>query len=265
MEGDGLPSLEGRLVEEIEPDLHLSLPVVTAQEGLDDVVAHTHKGHVVEIDAAEDARHTEHVLALQVRTVTPAVYLHHHAVLARLQVGREFELRHVVGSLGIAHVLAVEPYLRTAVDAAEMHHGALAEPFGRHAEGAGIGTDGIDGIVLATVIEPRTGRNERRGVAVGIFHVAVDGTVIPLHLPAGRHGNGVPSLGRGCLAHGRFVHDTHTLVASCGWFCLEPELPLAVEQLVETALGFRPGSGIVSLVGQHLLLGSIGHEGSGTG
>ena len=66
--------------------------------------------YVVEVYVAEDTTHAEHVLALEVRTVTPTEHLYSEFVLAFLQVVCDVELSHVVCTLCVTYVFAVEPY-----------------------------------------------------------------------------------------------------------------------------------------------------------
>ena len=198
--------------------------------------------------------------------------LYHEVVLACAQKMGQVKLCHVVGTLGVTHVLAVEPNLCTRVDTAEMYDGTLLVPALRQVEATVICTYGIDGIVLAAVVETGTGLDEGRSVAVRILHIAIDGAVVALHLPARRYGDGirlacnVAVSGRlGCL-EGRHIHHLHisSHLTLLGYFG-KPEVPCAIESLVESALRLCPGSCIIILVGLHLCLAGIGHIGCHTG
>ena len=181
----------------------------------------------------------------------------------------QVELCHVVGTLGVTHVLAVEPNLCTRVDTAEVYDGTLFVPTLWQVEATVICTYGIDGIVLAAVVKTRTSLDEGRSVAVRILHIAVDGAVIALHLPARRNGDGirlacnVAVSGRlGCL-ESRHIHNLHisSHLTLLGYFG-KPEVPCTIQSLVESALRLCPGSCIIILIGLHLCLVGIWHIGS---
>ena len=157
------------------------------------MVAHAHLRYIIYIYVAVDARHAEHILTFQIRAVAPAEHLHGEAVAGtNFQVRREVELCHIVRALRVAHVLAVEPYESSGVDAAEVDNRAAAVPVGGHAELAHVGANGIDGVVFAAVVEAGAGLDVRRCVGVGILHVAIYRAVVTEHFPVGGNGNGVP-------------------------------------------------------------------------
>ena len=148
------------------------------------MVAHRYGRHIVEVYVTEDAAHAEHILTLEVRAVAPAEHLHGEAVfLSFIYIRCDVKLSHVVGALCVAHVLAIEPYEGCRVDTAKVDEGAAAVPLGRYGESVGIGTYGIDAVVLAIVVVVGTCLDEGRCVGVWVFHVAVDGEVISVHLP----------------------------------------------------------------------------------
>ena len=151
---------------------------------MDVVVAHRYGGHIVKVYITEDAAHAEHILTLEVRAVAPAEHLHGEAVfLSFIYIRSDVKLSHVVGTLCVAHVLAVEPYEGCRVDTAKVDEGAATIPLGGHAEGVGIGAYGVDAVVLAIVIVVGTRLDIGRCVGMGILHVAVDGEVVAVHLP----------------------------------------------------------------------------------
>ena len=200
--------------------------------------------------------------------------LYYEVVLACAQKMCQVELCHVVGTLGVTHILAVEPNLCARVDTTEVYDGALLVPTLRQVEATVICTYGIDGIVLAAVVKTRTSLDEGRSVAVRILHIAVDGAVVALHLPTRGYGNYIGgyvavSLGmRHGSLEGRYVHYFH--IAGYGILALlghrgEPEVPCTVQRLVETALWLCPWSCIISLICLHLRLAGIGHIGCHTG
>ena len=165
----------------------------------------------------------------------------------------EVKLGHIVGSLCVAHVLAVEPHESGRIDAAEVDQRAARIPAFGQLEGAHVGAYGVDAVVLAAIVEAGTGLDERRGVGVGIFDIGIDGAVVALHFPVGRHGDSVPRGG----VEAFFIEGQRTLVGL--WH--EVETPRAVQAEVAAVHGNSPGRGIVILVGQHGSLIGIGHVG----
>ena len=156
------------------------------------MVAHRNLGHVIQIYIAENTAHSEHVLTFEIRAVAPAEHLHRYGIVARAQVLGEVKLAHIVCSLGIAYILAVYPDESCRVYAAEMNKSPVAVPVFRHIEMAQIRAYRIDAVVCAAVIESTAGIDIGRSVAVRVLHIGVYRTVIALHLPVGRHRNGVP-------------------------------------------------------------------------
>ena len=163
-------------------------------------------------------------------------------------------------------MLAIEPYLCTRVNTTKVDDGALLVPTFWQVKATMVCTYWIDGIVLATIVESRTSLDERRSIAMRIFYVAIDGAVIALHLPTRRNGDSIgltsgTTLGHSqCCLEGRYVHCLY--IAShltLFWYLGEPEVPCAIQALVQSALGLCPGSSIVSLVGLHLCLTGIRH------
>ena len=95
--------------------------------------------HATALKQLSDKAHAEHILTLQVRAVAPAEYLYGEAVLLTLlDIRGDVKLRHVVGTLCITHILAIEPYESSRVDTAKMDEGAATVPLGRNAEGVSI-------------------------------------------------------------------------------------------------------------------------------
>ena len=99
------------------------------------MVAHTHRGHIIYIDIAEDTRHTEHVLTFQVRAVAPTEHFYSKGVFrALLQELRDVKFRNVVRALRITHVFSVDPHICCRVDTTEVENRALFIPISRHGE-----------------------------------------------------------------------------------------------------------------------------------
>ena len=180
--------LASETVTVVEGELHVGGSmhgvVTTVILAMDVVVAHRYGGHIVKVYITEDAAHAEHILTLEVRTVAPAEHLHGKAVfLSFIYIRSDVKLSHVVGALCVAHVLAVEPYEGCRVDTAKVDEGAATVPLGRYGEDVGIGTYGVDAVVLAIVVVVGTCLDEGRRVGVRVFHIAIDGEVISVHLP----------------------------------------------------------------------------------
>ena len=252
-----LASLEGRAVLHLHGHLHRSLFAGVGKDGLYLMMTHAHTGHIVQIHAAEDTAHAEHVLTLKIRAVTPAVNLHHQPVVAFLQIVGQVKLCHVVGTLCIAHIAVVHPHLGTGIDASEVDDGTLVKPFLFHTKRARVGSHGIDGIVGAPVVEAVACLDVRGRVAVRVFHVAIDGAVISLHLPAARHADVVPSVRLCGLLNGIDVHHLHVLVHADGGHGGKLEFPLPVQRCHQGAVVRHPGLGIEGLVRAHRLLRGV--------
>ena len=221
-----------------------SVFAAVGKSGGEIMVAHAHLRYIIYIYVAVDARHAEHILTFQIRAVAPAEHLHGEAVAGtNFQVRREVELCHIVRALRVAHVLAVEPYESSGVDAAEVDNRAAAVPVGGHTELAHVGANGIDGVVFAAVVEAGAGLDVRRCVGVGILHVAIYRAVVTEHFPVGGNGNGVPSR-----------HVVAVFIKIRGAFLqfgAEVEFPRAVEREVAAIDRRGPRRIVVSLVGEH--------------
>ncbi len=165
--------------------VHLGLREVGGERRRDIMVAYGRRRRVQQLHVAEYAAHAEHVLTLQIRSVAPAHHLHGQSVLSRTQILGDVKLRHIVGSLRIAGLMAVHPHCRGRVYAAEVQDGAAvgAKPSVRHGKRAHIRSHGVYSVVGAAVVEARTSLDIRRGIGVRILHVAVYRLVISVHLP----------------------------------------------------------------------------------
>ena len=206
----------------------------------------------VDVNVAEDAAHAEHVLAFEVAAVRPAENLHGYTVGACADIVGDVELCHVVRALR-ADIVAVDVDESGTVNASEVDVGALALAVGGfEVEDADIRAHGVDAVVLAAVVEARACLNVGRGVAVGIFNVAVDGTVVALHLPVGGNGDGVPV--------GHVVVLLIEIQRTLRWFAHELEAPCPVQALIGRALRLDPRRGVVGRVVSHGLFRGIGHK-----
>ena len=218
----------------------------------DYMVAHAHLRHIIEIYIAENATHAEHVLTLQVRAVAPAEHLNGEAVAARAEIFGEVELSHIVGTLRVAHIFAVEVDQSSAVDATEVNESALLSPIGGQVEEAHIRAHGVDAIIGAAIVESTASADEWRSVAVRIFHIAIYRAVVAMHFPVGRHRDGVPAAH--VVVLGIETHGTHRRFGN------EVEIPGAIEQHSALTLGVSPRESIVLGVGGHSILVGVGSE-----
>ena len=190
-----------------------------------------------EIDVAMYAAHAEHVLVFDVRAVAPAIDFYANEVLfARLDVFRHVELGIHIGSLSVAYLLSVHPDIGCAVDAIEVEIDFSAVPGGGDCDGAAIAAHCVGFVQHGVALLPA---DEGRLVLEGIGDVGVDGCAVPLHLPTGGHGYGLP---RGSVEFG--FKEVEWAVFG---FWSPMELPLSVEHQPEGRVGMEP----------RLLIGSV--------
>ena len=238
----------------IKLHFHISLreSVVEGAGHID--VAHVCLVACLQVYVSVDAAHAEHVLVLQVAAVAPSVHLHTNEVLASgLHVFRYVKVGSGVGALGVAHLLAVDPYVCRTVDTVEVEINLLLFPSCGEAEGASVAAHGVGlvhhGIALLSLYEGRV-------VLEGIGDIGVDGRAVAEHFPAAGHIDGFPCAG---IERG-LVEVLRTLFGG-----FHPvELPLAVEQHAQRALGVEPGL-LVGFIVHHLLFRSVGEEGGPPG
>ena len=141
--------------------------------------------YAVDLDAACDAAHAPHVLALQVAAVAPTYHLGGNTVAAGMQVAGDVPLGWRLRVLAVAHLVTVDVEIHGRLDGAELHYGAAPLPRGRQGEGAGVDAGGVVG-------SGGVGRVRRELVA----HVHIDRHAEALQLDVAGHAYGVPSGGR---------------------------------------------------------------------
>ena len=249
--GKGLFLLQCITVVDFKLHVESCLGKVLVEVCRQHVVTHRLQRHAVEADVAVDTAHAEHVLAFEVRAVAPSEHLYAQTVVTTAEMLGEVKLVQVVRSLGVAHVFPVEPDEGSGIDAVEADEGAAALPGFGEREVADIGAYGIDAVVCTAVVESCTGVDEGWGIAVGIFHVAVDGLVVALHLPVRGDGDVVPC---------RIVESgLEEVGGALRGFVDEVELPRAVEVHVHRTLRLCPRCGVVFCVGCHFRLAGVGH------
>ena len=199
-----------------------------------------------EIDVAMYAAQAEHVLVLDVRAVAPAIDFNADEVLdARLDVFRHVELGIDIGSLRIAHLLAVHPDIGGAVDAVEVEVDFAAVPRGGHRDGAAVAAHSV-GLVHHRVAVLTL--DEGGQVLEWVGHVGVDGCAVALHLHARGHGYGLPRRG---------VVRSLVEVDGAVFGLRNPmELPSAVEHHPEGRVRPKPGL-LVGSVALHLFLAGV--------
>ena len=143
-------------------------------------VAHTYLPCGIQIHIAVDTAQAEHVLVFQIRAVAPSVHLAGYGVLSFAEIAGHVKLGVVVGTLRIAHRLAVYPDVEGTVAAVEVQEHLFVQPLFADVEGADIGTYRI----VFLLYRPSFHRaDEGRRVFVGIGDVGIDGRAVPLHLP----------------------------------------------------------------------------------
>ena len=142
----------------------------------------------------------EHILALQIAAVAPAVHDGQKLVLSLAEPAGEVELGGVVRALGIADEGSVEIEIQTARHAEEGDHEMLAGIL--HAQHLPIDADEV--VFLARILPPRgdalvsadpaehpadffRGRYLRGIIGELIADVQIKGAVVTAHLPAGGH------------------------------------------------------------------------------
>ena len=89
-----------------------------------------HFRHGYEIDVTVYSAEAEHVLIFNIAAVRPAVYFHRDVVLALADIFCYVELSVVVGSLTVAHLLAVHPQIHGTVHTVEMNVYLFVVPVG---------------------------------------------------------------------------------------------------------------------------------------
>ena len=130
-----------------------------------------------------------------------------------------------------------------------MQDSAFLGPVVRDVEGAHIAAHRVDAVVLTIVVISLARSDIRRGEAVRIIDIDIERLVIAKHLPVRRNRNVIP------LAHivALFEESERTAL----WFGHEMELPSAVEALESRGDWHGPRSVVISLVSEHLTLGSV--------
>ena len=93
-----------------------------------------------------------------------------------MDISRNVELGVVVGALGVAHLLAVDPHVGTAIDTVEVEEHAVAGPVGGQREVAAQGAD--------RVVEVALHRDVGRIVLEGIIDIDIPRIAVALHLNA---------------------------------------------------------------------------------
>ena len=115
------------------------------------MVAHGYHRGIIKIHIAEDTAHAKHVLTFQIRAVAPAEHLHRQPVSPFLQIGSQIKFRHIVRTLRIAYVPAVQVYQSCAINATEMNESTFILPSLRQIEEADIRTYRIYAVILSPV------------------------------------------------------------------------------------------------------------------
>ena len=85
-------------------------------------------GGGIKVNIAMYATHAPHILVLEIRGIAKAEHLHSYVVVALAHNFAQVELGIVVGTLRIAHILAVNPHIGCTVNAIEVQHHTLVGP-----------------------------------------------------------------------------------------------------------------------------------------
>ena len=156
-------------------------------------VLHAVLRHGEERHVAEQTRHAEHVLILQIRPVAPAQHPHRQHVgrdallRVRFQRIRHVELGGQACVLRVAHERAVEPHVGRRIHAVKTQDHATPLPVRRHGECAAVAGDGVvvrraaDGVA-----------DNRRVLVMRVGHVRVVRHAVAAHLHAARHVDRLP-------------------------------------------------------------------------
>ena len=203
----------------------------------------------VEVDIAVQATHVPHVLTFEVRAVGPADNLYADVVAALADVGCDVEFGIVVTALGVAHLLAVNPYEGSGVETVEMEEDALAVPAFGEVEGAAVGAYGIVAHTADLVAD------EGRVVGKGIVDVDIHRFVVAEHFPASGDMDVVPCR-RIYVVAVEFLSGAFVSVVG------KEELPLSAEREVGSVLlGCQPGKPVGFGVALEVGGSGIGDEG----
>ena len=201
-----------------------------------------------QVHVAVDTGEAEHVLILEVRTVTVFVNLDSNGIDALPDVLRDIELGIVVGTLAVTDLLAVHPHVKCGIDAVEMQEDLLSGPVGRQGEFPAVGAHGI-GFLLHRVAA--LGLDEGRIVQERIGAVRIERGAVAFHFPVGRDVDLLPA----SHAIGLLIEVQRPLFR-----ILDPvELPFPVEEHIPGRCRPLPGAGI-GRIGHHFRLGGIGNH-----
>lgn len=97
------------LVHQLDVELELAGGVVVLERGASEEVGHAGLRHREQTDPALDARHAQHVLALEIAGIAPAMDPQSQGVGHGPQVVGDVELRRHLGALALADRPAVDP------------------------------------------------------------------------------------------------------------------------------------------------------------
>ena len=245
------------------PQLHfhvqIGVDIVFIQISDHGKVPDFHRSLGGEVDVAEDTGQTDTVLVFNVAAIGPAEDLHGGYVLgAGSEVQRVGDIELVAGGevLGVADVLAVYIEVHGCFHALKTDKHIPAVPGGEIAQVLAVGTHrvilGGGGAYL--------GLSAVFGVLPGIVLVGVDGLVILEiavlildHLPAQRHGNGVPAavvivhIGEGLILHtnavGGLFGPGEPPVVAVEQFIVAGSFGIAGKSLVGGVKGIGGGAG----------------------
>ena len=189
------------------------------QASHEEQVPHLNQAQGGEIDVAEDAAQTPLVLVFEIRAIGIAINFHRQQIVALFEKRREIELGGGAAVLAEADTAAVAPDIKRGLHPLEMHPHLPVPPGCGNLKRLAIGTDRV-----AVVRDARWVHLAPRAFVIGPHAVDVNGIVVALQLPAGRHGDGLP-----CMI---IELDSVELLRSDQHIRGPPELPRAVQRLI---------------------------------
>ena len=218
--------------------IHIARCGILGQLGLDIVVAHEYLGYGHKVDIAMNTTHVPHVLTLEIGTVCPTDNTNGEVVLAGAHMLADIELGIHIATLGVTHILAINPNIGTRVDTIEVKKNALLVPTLGQGEVATIAANAIYQILLHG--------NVWRIIGKGIVNVDIKRIAIAMHLQTSWYYHFIPTSSIYTVAIELLLWHVHGIVENVPY-----QFPCAIEAHPTIAgNGIEPGT-IVALVGTH--------------
>ena len=215
------------------------------------MVAHEYLGYGHKVDIAMNTAHVPHVLTLEIGTVCPTDNTNGEVVLAGAHMLADIELGIHIATLGVTHILAINPNVGTRVDTIEVKKDALLVPTLGQGEVATIATHAVYQILLHG--------NVWRIIGKGIVHVDIKRIAIAMHLQASGYYHFIPTGSIYIVAIEFLLGHVHGIVENIPY-----QFPCAIEAHPAIAGNGIEPSTIVALVGTHHISRLIRHVGGMT-